>query len=338
MKHLYSLQALRAIAAISVIYYHISATPKFGAFGVDMFFVLSGFVMAMVVASNQSARIFAIHRIARIIPLYWVLTSCIFILAIIKPELLAATTANFGNYLKSLFFIPYFREDGEFYPLLLVGWSLNYEMFFYLCIWIAMSISKRYYLLLTFALMGFAYVVLGKVIDHHVLNYFFRSPLLLEFVFGMLTFFLYRHVASIKVNAFYLLIIALLNYIFMAYTEVHNSNLNRIFMWGVPAVILLMSFIYLEESIFVQYKTKLSVLLNIGDASYAIYLSHLYIVLGIKRVVSHHVDAINIYSPLGILITVVMSLIFGHLIYIFCDKPLSLMAKKMLLNSSKKVY
>lgn len=109
---LHSLQVLRAIASTSVVYLHIGTIPQFGSFGVDIFFVISGFVMAMVIANGESARAFSVSRLSRIVPLYFILTTCLLLLAALKPELLNSTTANLTNYIKSLFFIPYFKENG----------------------------------------------------------------------------------------------------------------------------------------------------------------------------------------------------------------------------------
>lgn len=157
--NLKSLQILRAIAATSVVYFHIGATsvayfqiraiPLFGSFGIDIFFVISGFVMAMVIANGQSPRIFAVSRLTRIVPLYWIFTTCFLILAAIKPELLNSTTANITNYLKSIFFIPYLKEDGAQIPMIAVGWTLNYEMYFYVCIWLSIVVIRKLYILLT---------------------------------------------------------------------------------------------------------------------------------------------------------------------------------------------
>jgi len=193
-----SLQILRAVAAISVVYFHIGSAastsitiPVFGSFGVDIFFVISGFVMAMVVSNGQGPRSFVISRLSRIIPLYWILTTCLLLLAAIKPELLNSTTVNLLNYLKSLFFIPYFKENGTLYPMLSVGWTLNYEMFFYFCIWISLIFSKRYYIHSTIILISIFYFVVSTYIENDVTTLFFGNTLIFEFVFGMLLYKLF---------------------------------------------------------------------------------------------------------------------------------------------------
>ena len=155
--------------------------------------------MALVITNGQSARDFSISRISRIVPLYWALTTCLLFVAALYPELLKSTTANLTNYIKSLFFIPYFKEDGNLRPMLAVGWTLNYEMFFYFCIWIAITLSRKYFVLLGFILLIASYIVLGNLIDNKVMNTFFGSSLPFEFIFGILGFYIYRRFQSTKI-------------------------------------------------------------------------------------------------------------------------------------------
>lgn len=129
-----SLQILRALAATSVVYLHIGCEPWFGGFGVDIFFVLSGFVMCYITDSGESGKEFFLRRIARIVPLYWALTLITFVIAWLKPTLFNSTTADLGNLFKSLLFIPYVKENGSISPIIPVGWTLNYEVYFYLLI------------------------------------------------------------------------------------------------------------------------------------------------------------------------------------------------------------
>jgi exopolysaccharide production protein ExoZ len=105
--NLKTLQILRFIAASSVVYHHIEASPNFGSFGVDIFFVLSGFVIALVLENRQSAKHFAIGRMTRIIPLYWILTTAILFLIYVATDYVnpsTARSANLANYFKSIFF------------------------------------------------------------------------------------------------------------------------------------------------------------------------------------------------------------------------------------------
>ena len=72
--NLHSIQILRGLAALSVVYFHMtlveksSPFPKFGSYGVDIFFVISGFIISLIVSNGVKPVEFAINRIARIAP------------------------------------------------------------------------------------------------------------------------------------------------------------------------------------------------------------------------------------------------------------------------------
>ncbi len=134
MRTVVSIQALRAIAALSVVLCHcfkyygqaINGSPigqwdRLGS-GVDLFFVISGFVMVYgpLFGAQGGPLTFMRHRLARIVPLYWAATTIWLLLG--QPF---HTTELLGSY----FFIPY--PSFGFNPLYGVGWTLNFEMLFY---------------------------------------------------------------------------------------------------------------------------------------------------------------------------------------------------------------
>ena len=194
-----SLQILRMIAATSVVYYHIYAKPNFGLFGVDIFFVLSGFVIALVLKNNSTAKQFAINRISRIVPIYWILTTFLFLLIYIYPPIVRKSTAETATiflYLKSLFFIPYYGIQEVKPPLLRVGWTLNYEIFFYFITWTALVIFKKQFFKCIFLLMFCTYtapLVLSS--ENPFFQEFFSSYYIFEFLLGICVFHIYtvRH-------------------------------------------------------------------------------------------------------------------------------------------------
>ena len=140
---LLGLQILRFVAAMAVVLFHmgsdyqirfgLDANPfAYGAFGVDIFFVLSGFIIAMTTDPSRGAWYFYRKRLIRIVPIYWLLTFGVVAIGIAAPTLLNSTEVSFEAVIKSLLFIAYERPSGELQPLLFLGWTLNYEMFFYL--------------------------------------------------------------------------------------------------------------------------------------------------------------------------------------------------------------
>ena len=135
-----NLQAVRAVAAIGVVVFHFGLMPAtslpfgVGAFGVDLFFVLSGFIIAH--SSARSARHFLPRRLIRVIPAFWIATllAALFTLQGLSPA------EAFDWLIQSLFYLPHPQGRP---PLIFVAWTLVYELAFYLLYWLALRIGTR---------------------------------------------------------------------------------------------------------------------------------------------------------------------------------------------------
>lgn len=189
-----NIQILRFIAAFAVVMSHWQPDPsgiflhvfpfRPGVFGVDVFFVISGFVMAhSTISKNVSPASFMKRRIWRIVPLYWLLTLAVFCVAIVAPGVVGATSSSLVELLKSLLFIPFVKSSGLIQPTLFVGWTLNYEMFFYLCFALALFLPRPILVLSA----GFVLLVaLGLAFpSEQTLWRFYSDPRVLEFIFGV---------------------------------------------------------------------------------------------------------------------------------------------------------
>jgi peptidoglycan/LPS O-acetylase OafA/YrhL len=317
-----SLQVLRIIAAASVVYYHINAAPVFGSFGVDIFFVISGFVIAMVIANQQTATAFAYARITRIVPLYWLLTTGLLGLAYFKPNLLNSTTADLNNYMKSLLFIPYFKENGALHPMLAVGWTLNYEMFFYCCTWVAMIIARQFYIPITILLLSVTYVVFNQYTDNSVATAFFTNSLIFEFVLGMIAFLLFQYKRLPSLPKSLLILATLLLYGFMATAEAFHLEINRFWLYGIPSLLLVLSIIQLEPLFRSQTSKLVAIMVALGNASYALYLSHYYVIEGVKKIIYPRLNIVNTDTAFSIGFIVSLSLLVGYGLYRYIDRPL----------------
>jgi len=329
-QELHSLQILRGIAALSVVYYHIGAIPEFGSFGVDIFFVMSGFVIAMSLAKGQSATEFAIKRISRIVPLYWILTSVLLAIAYLAPHLLKSTTADLVNFAKSLFFIPYFKEEGVLRPMLAVGWTLNYEMFFYGALWLSLVFARPLYFPLGIVIVFAAHLYFGFYSDSKVLSTFFGNSQILEFLLGMVAFKLYKSSFWPNFSAPAALAISVLSYAVMALFESTGSRLNGLMIYGVPSIILMISMLNLESSIRSARGRFLKMFEAMGDASYATYLSHFFVVDAMRQFAFRKFNLLDPHTPLGVAIILILSLVLGHVLYKVIDKPLSELMRRRL--------
>lgn len=286
--HIAAVQVLRAIAALSVFAFHLASSLvsdfgiaeenffEIGASGVDIFFVISGFIICYTTRENQDFRRFVIKRCARIMPLYYLLTLGVFGIALAAPQLLNATTADPLNLLKSLAFIPYMREDSLVYPLLFLGWTLNYEMFFYGLFAVALlTRSNRIFVVaaLLVAFYGFGLAYEGNSVPLG----FYTSGIILEFLWGCLVFLVYdnaphllRHVRHLWPLAIALLLVQ----------NFYPVDLPQEFSKGLPAALLLASLltISLGNSATARFFARL------GDASYSIYLIHPYVIQAFVKI------------------------------------------------------
>lgn len=194
-----NIQALRALAALLVVVVHLeplaaplglgrAALAPFAA-GVDLFFVISGFIMVHATARrSQRPAQFLANRLLRIAPLYWLLTLVLFTLALAAPGLLGGTRADATALARSLAFIPTERGDGTLRPILFVGWSLNLEMAFYLVFAACLNIADLRRRVAAGVAVLAALVCCGLVWGMRMPAEvrFLTQPILLEFAAGML--------------------------------------------------------------------------------------------------------------------------------------------------------
>ena len=187
---LYGIQYLRALAALAVVVFHAAERSGYafaiGAAGVDVFFVISGFIM-WVIADRRplSPGRFLADRIRRIVPVYWLATAVMVAgaLAGLFPNLVL----TLEHVVASLAFVPARSPStGALWPVLVQGWTLNYEMFFYLVFAASLVLPARLRLPVMAAVFA-ALVATGyAVASDNPLFETYTRPILLEFVAGML--------------------------------------------------------------------------------------------------------------------------------------------------------
>jgi exopolysaccharide production protein ExoZ len=265
-----SIQYLRAIAAISVLCFHVSETYglnfKIGAAGVDIFFVISGFIMWVTTAGRPiGPQEFMWRRIIRIVPLYWVATLATFAVAVSKPQFFFDMNSSLGNLLGSLFFVPIIKDEA-LHPVVEQGWTLSHEMFFYLIFSISLLLPE--FRRLWFLIAALAIVVVAHFLLSTGYAGIFTQPIILEFAAGIVIGHLwkqgyrlpFRVAAGLMIAGFVLLI-----------ASGPLTHLERAIRWGVPSMLLLSGAVFAERE---RGVPKLASLHFLGDASYSIYLWH----------------------------------------------------------------
>lgn len=299
----HSIEALRFLAATAVVFVHIPVIAV-GHFGVDVFFVISGFVMML--STEHGHERFFVKRLIRIVPIYYLFTLGVFGVALVMPSLLKNTTTDLGQLVKSLLFIPFEKGNTGHRPVLFLGWTLNYEMYFYALFALALQVSARHRAWITAAALGLVYLLcLGRP---GYPEKAYGDPIVFEFVFGM---------------ALYLVLVkrqfagaALLVAGGLALAALSPDILqHRVLRYGLPS--LLFVGVVLAT---VGERRLPPVLVLLGGASYALYLTHPYIIQFFDKV-THWFSRGPLYATAATGISLVAVNLVAVLVYRYFEVP-----------------
>jgi peptidoglycan/LPS O-acetylase OafA/YrhL len=190
-----SIQYLRGVAALMIVFDHLGlplarlglamSWPEGLRHGVDLFFVISGFIMVIATRDpGLSPGTFLLRRVLRIAPLYYALTGFLLLVFALRPGVLQSFVFEWPHVLGSFAFWPVLHPvTGKAEPVLIPGWTLQYEMFFYLLFALAMPAGRWSPLLL--AAMFLALVGLGQAFEGGTAFAFFTAPIILQFLMGV---------------------------------------------------------------------------------------------------------------------------------------------------------
>ncbi len=337
---LYSIQYLRFWAALLVLLHHVTLSLERdlgnelvrsfgnGVSGVDLFFVISGFIMVHVTAEKRpGAGDFMARRIARVAPPYWVATSALVLVALVSPRLLASTELQAAHMIASYLFVPFDHPQTFYnYPVLHVGWTLNYEMQFYTIFALALLIAPERRVMAA-SVMLLALAAAGALFHPSSVQLeFWTAPILMEFIYGMLLGVAWHHPALARLKppawlgwagmAIGTAVMLLLPVGDSGHTPAHGT---RWLISGLPAALVLASALVLERADKVR---KIEWLRLLGDASYALYIWHFF-AIGAMRAVWPKDLAAGWGGAIAFIVLVSAVAIAGSVVaYLLIEKPL----------------
>jgi exopolysaccharide production protein ExoZ len=280
---LLGVQALRAVAALMVVAYHAvdqwtTHMPGYanrdywpnGSAGVDIFFVISGLVMTISVQRNaarpHAAWTFSKDRIIRIVPLYWIVTTLKILAVLAAPELVTRTTLDPLYVAGSYALLPVHDATGIIRPVLPVGWTLTYEMFFYILVAAALLLRAplgRICIPVLLAFAAFTFVLPAES---------FADTIVVEFIFGIAIGNLIPRLQALPpaVGA----VVGPVAFLLLATVPI-GDGLARPLTWGIPAACIVAATVSTELSLRRHLPRWL---LAAGNASYATYLTHGFVI------------------------------------------------------------
>ena len=327
-----TVQALRAVAALLVVLLHAFETwgervdPSApgvnwdnGAAGVDVFFVISGFVMVIssrrLVDQAAAWLIFLRHRVVRIGPLYWLMTTVKILAVVALGGVVLRTGLDFNFVAGSYLFLPVVDSAGHFRPVLPVGWTLTYEFLFYLLFAVALALRTDVLRIVIPGLGLIATAALFRTETWPAWTILFDT-IVLEFVFGVL-------LAKWTLRGFRLPPAIAGGLVFAGFASIlilpMVSENMRVLTWGIPAFAIVAGAVSLEPFVAPSLPRWLLIL---GDASYSIYLSHGFVLPALGLMFGGLASPGLWTEALTIILCLLLSSLIGCGVFIWIEGPM----------------
>lgn len=359
-----NLQLLRALAALSVVFYHTGYTIAGHStefYGVAIFFCISGFIMSKVTTDGEDN--FFIRRLVRIVPLYWIATIAFFLLLkggllnlpYTGPLLVKWVSTNnyhalaewvsnsfFSNkdgllkkLIFSLFFLPNTESGYVSQPLLAVGWTLNLEMYFYVLFAVANRINRKISPLITTSFLLLV-AISSLCIPKNPYLKFYGQLHILYFVFGIAIFYLYRNFHErwlLEKKGF----ISLATLAFFTSYVLWNAVIEGMMPFSLlaktlqivlPPLVVLVALTCHTAG--VRISSPFPILL--GGASYALYLTHIIFLEMWRPIAEKGFLPSTSHSLPAVVILVVLCSLFSILAHLRIEIPMHQFFKRVLIK------
>jgi len=335
-----SIQGLRWLAATVVVVAHaqhelVKLTARMGrpyspftladlGIGVDVFFVISGFLMYYVAGSEFGSKgaplEFLKRRFVRIAPMYWFTTTLMLAATLALPQLLNHARIVPLHVLMSYLMIAWPSPDGGVFPLLAVGWTLNFEVYFYAVFGLSLFLPRVWGLTMStlFFLCTSAFGFLHS--DERTVLGFYGQSIVLEFVVGQFLAIAFQKGFRIPTWLSVVLGAAAI----AAHVAIRNSDLphERFTESGIPAAMFFVAWVFRATT--TAPGRVASFFNNMGDSSYSLYLIHPFAL----NIAAEILVRSGIGSPLIIVVMITaFALFIGWLTFLKIERPLLAWAK-----------
>jgi hypothetical protein len=326
------------VAALAVVAHHVAGASRsyglpvdilsvltpWGQSGVDLFFVISGFIMVYVQKTKaRSPQSFFVSRLIRILPLYWLLTFVLILLQFIAPFLFRfSSPATYADIVASLFFL----TEGLSTPkaVLFLGWTLEYEMLFYAMFSISLFASTTQRSILFCAAVIFVLLIIHPSLMP-------SSMMMIEFLGGMLIGLIYLRTSTVLKSGPIILVGGLAIFFLLMFFDFSKldygsaHDLPRVLKWGIPSMLIVFGAVFSKQG-------NNKVFSRIGDASYSIYLIQIFTIPSYYKLISVVGGRVfpNDLLALGCLL---FTCLVGVAVYTLLEKPTQLFLNAKLTTS-----
>ncbi len=317
MKRLHALQYLRAIAALLVVYSHATMQvpawkellPYTGAYGVDIFFIISGFIMVYITKPNATPMNFLVNRARRVVPLYWFFTLLMALILFFLPSVFKTGEFSWLTLVQSLFFIPHYSlQNPDFvWPIVAPGWSLNYEMYFYILFAVSLLFAQQFRVAFITVAITVVWAIFTAMDSSVAIPRFLSDPAVFEFVAGMLLALAWKRGVTLSSTAGWVLVIAGFVIVSVAPTDIHHWL--RI---SLPSFLIVFGFLYIQVPV-----SRFGLML--GDSSYALYLSHIFVLGALRAIVPDNLPATPMYAWGFIIVSLIITTLVGIVVHFLVD-------------------
>ncbi len=333
-----SIQYLRGCAALMIVLIHLELQlhrvgyqgywPHFLNAGVDIFFVISGFIMWITTVKGMTTLEFYRRRILRIVPLYWLLTSVVLATLIVSPSMVQTGRLDTLHVLGSYLFFPVIHPvEGVMQPLLIPGWTLNYEMFFYAIFGVGLALPTLPRLIVvSTVLYGLATIQILTRITGPTALQFYTSDIIIEFAFGIALGWLYSSEA--KFSGRFAWPCFLIGVVAVA---IVGGGTPRGLYVGVPALLVVAGAVMIER---LHGVPNIHSLHLVGNASYSLYLSHTIVLSAVGQLwrrfpLEQLPGALLVFGCAAVASTIAV----GVLIHLFIEVPMLRLGRLRILRA-----